>query len=141
MYSFNLTGRANQYDLWSQFKEWLVGLFADMFAGIFQMLADFQAKLVGGVNYIREKLGFAPIEGLQFVDNWAAGAAVPTLPNYGDLFNIGMAAFVMAVILLVTRFVRGFLANIAVLTGIVAGCLVAYFADRKSTRLNSSHRT
>ncbi|MFM7846900.1 MAG: hypothetical protein ACKPEY_22060, partial [Planctomycetota bacterium] len=26
--------------LWSSFKEWLVGLFADMFAGIFQMLAD-----------------------------------------------------------------------------------------------------
>jgi hypothetical protein len=61
--------------LWSGFKEWLLGLFADMFAGIFQMLADFQAKLVGGVNYIREKLGFEPIQGLQFVDNWAAGAA------------------------------------------------------------------
>jgi uncharacterized membrane protein len=61
--------------LWSGFKEWLIGLFADMFAGIFQMLADFQAKLVGGVNYIREKLGFEPIQGLQFVDNWAAGAA------------------------------------------------------------------
>jgi hypothetical protein len=35
-----------------------------MFAGIFQMLADFQAKLVGGVNYIREKLGFEPDPGL-----------------------------------------------------------------------------
>jgi SLT domain-containing protein len=64
--------------LWSSFKEWLIGLFADMFAGIFQMLADFQAKLVGGVNYIREKLGFEPIQGLQFVDNWAAGE--PTKP-------------------------------------------------------------
>lgn len=61
--------------LWSGFKEWLIGLFADMFAGIFQMLADFQAKLVGGVNYIREKLGFEPIQGLKFVDDWAAGAA------------------------------------------------------------------
>ena len=27
-----------------------------MFAGIFQMLADFQAKLVGGVNYIRNSV-------------------------------------------------------------------------------------
>lgn len=61
--------------LWSGFKEWLVGLFADMFAGIFQMLADFQAKLVGGINAIREKLGFESIQGLKFVDNWAAGAA------------------------------------------------------------------
>lgn len=61
--------------LWSSFKEWLVGLFADMFAGIFQMLADFQARLVGGINYIREQLGFEGIEGLAFVDHWAAGAA------------------------------------------------------------------
>lgn len=60
--------------------------------------------------------------------NWAAGAAVPTLPGYGDLFNLGMAGFVMIAILLVTRFVRGFLGNIAVLIGIIIGCMVAYFA-------------
>ncbi len=60
--------------------------------------------------------------------NWAAGAAVPTLPGYGDLFNLGMAGFVMLVILLLTRYMRGFLGNIAVLLGIVAGCLVALFA-------------
>jgi NCS2 family nucleobase:cation symporter-2 len=60
--------------------------------------------------------------------NWAAGAAVPTLPGYGDLFNLGMAGFVMIAILLVTRFVRGFLGNIAVLIGIIIGCVVAYFA-------------
>jgi len=60
--------------------------------------------------------------------NWAAGAAVPTLPGYGDLFNLGMAGFVMITILLITRFVRGFFGNIAVLIGIVVGCLLAYFA-------------
>jgi NCS2 family nucleobase:cation symporter-2 len=58
--------------------------------------------------------------------NWAAGAAAPNLPGYGDLFNLGMAAFVMAVILLITKFVRGFLGNIAVLVGIVIGCIVAF---------------
>jgi hypothetical protein len=57
--------------LWAGFKEWLIGLFADMFASIFQKLADFQAALVGGVNYIREKLGFNPIEGFEFIDNLA----------------------------------------------------------------------
>ena len=59
--------------------------------------------------------------------NWAAGAAAPNLPGYGDLFNLGMAAFVMLVILLITRYVKGFVSNIAVLLGIVVGCLVAYF--------------
>jgi hypothetical protein len=57
--------------LWAGFKEWLIGLFADMFASIFQKLADFQASLVGGVNYIREKLGFNPIEGFAGIDNLA----------------------------------------------------------------------
>jgi len=60
--------------------------------------------------------------------NWAAGAPVPSMPGYGELFNLGMAGFVMVVILLITRFVRGFFSNIAVLLGIIAGCLVAYFA-------------
>jgi NCS2 family nucleobase:cation symporter-2 len=59
--------------------------------------------------------------------NWAAGAAVPTIPSYGDLFNLGMAGLVMLVTLLITRFVRGFFGNIAVLLGIIFGCLVAYF--------------
>ena len=59
--------------------------------------------------------------------NWAAGAAVSSLPTYGDPFNIGIAAFVLVAILLITRFVRGFLSNIAVLLGIVIGCLVVYF--------------
>jgi hypothetical protein len=61
--------------LWSEYKEWLIGLFADMFANLFQMLADFQAKLVDGVNFLREQFGLAPIQGMQFVEDWAAGAA------------------------------------------------------------------
>ena len=59
--------------------------------------------------------------------NWAAGAPAPSIPGYGNLFNLGMAAMVMIVILVITRYVRGFFGNIAVLLGIVFGCLVAYF--------------
>ena len=59
--------------------------------------------------------------------NWAAGAAVPSAATYGDPFNLGMAALVLATILLITRFFSGFLGNVAVLLGIVIGCLVAYF--------------
>ena len=58
--------------------------------------------------------------------NWAAGAAAPNLPGYGDPFNLGMAAFVLACILAFTRYGTGFMRNIAVLIGIIIGCAVAY---------------
>ena len=59
--------------------------------------------------------------------NWAAGAPAASIPGYGDVFNLGIAALVMLTILLITRWVKGFFGNIAVLLGIIAGCLVCYF--------------
>src|SRR5215470_14154079 len=47
--------------------------------------------------------------------NWAAGAAAPNLPGYGDPVNLLVAAFVLIAILLITRFGKGFIVNIAVL--------------------------
>ena len=62
----------------------------------------------------------------------AAGALrlpgpIPMLnnPNYGALDNMAVAGFVLVAILLLVKFTRGFVANIAVLLGIVAGCVVA----------------
>ena len=57
--------------------------------------------------------------------NWAAGAPAPSLPGYGEPLHLGLALFVLATILLITRFARGYLANIAVLLGIVIGTCVA----------------
>ena len=53
--------------------------------------------------------------------------AVPMLDNanYGALDTMAVAAFVLAVILLISRYAKGFVANISVLLGIVAGCAVA----------------
>jgi NCS2 family nucleobase:cation symporter-2 len=48
-------------------------------------------------------------------------------PAYGALPGLAIAAFVLVVILLLTRYGRGFLANVAVLLGIVAGAVVAAF--------------
>ena len=45
--------------------------------------------------------------------------------SYGALDNMAIAAFVLVVILLITRYARGFVANISVLLGIVAGCVLA----------------
>ncbi|MBS7805937.1 purine permease [Rhizobiales bacterium TNE-4] len=62
--------------------------------------------------------------------NWAAGAAAPNLPGYGDPLHLGMAAFVMAIVLILTKYGRGFVANISVLIGIVIGCIVAYMIGK-----------
>jgi len=64
--------------------------------------------------------------------NWAAGGS-QTLPGpagpianpaYGAPLHLGIAAFVLVFILVITRFVKGFLANVAVLSGIIVGTLV-----------------
>jgi uracil-xanthine permease len=46
-------------------------------------------------------------------------------PGYGALDNLAVAAVVLLVILLLVKYTRGFLSNIAVLLGIVAGCVIA----------------
>ena len=69
--------------------------------------------------------------------NWAGGG-LPTMtkvvdgvamqapnPNYGAADNLLIALFVLLVILAIARWGRGFLSNIAVLLGTVAGAVVA----------------
>ncbi len=54
-------------------------------------------------------------------------APIPMLtnPNYGALDNLAIAAIVLVAILLLVKYTRGFISNISVLLGIVAGCVVA----------------
>jgi NCS2 family nucleobase:cation symporter-2 len=69
--------------------------------------------------------------------NWAGGG-LPTLtkvvdgaagafpnPNYGQLEGLGIALFVLVVILGLIRWFSGFVANVAVLLGIIAGAVLA----------------
>jgi len=46
-------------------------------------------------------------------------------PNYGALDNMAIAAVVLVLILLLVKYMKGFIANISVLLGIVAGCVIA----------------
>ncbi len=74
----------------------------------------------------------------------AAGSTVPAIPQglniapsvpnplYAPVANMWVSAFVLAVILAVARFARGFLANVAVLIGIVAGALLAALLGKMS---------
>jgi xanthine permease len=74
--------------------------------------------------------------------NWAGGG-LPMLnktidgqlysfanPAYGAPDGLGIALFVLVVILLLTKHGRGFVANVAVLLGIVAGAVVAALLGR-----------
>ncbi|MBV2181833.1 MAG: purine permease [Castellaniella sp.] len=51
---------------------------------------------------------------------------VPTIPNpkYASLAGVGVAAIVLLSILVIAKFAKGFMANIAVLLGIVVGAVV-----------------
>jgi xanthine permease len=64
--------------------------------------------------------------------NWAAGAPAPTFPGYGDPINLLVAAFVLIVILLIVKFAKGFVANVAVLIGIVLGFCLAWVIGKVS---------
>lgn len=64
--------------------------------------------------------------------NWAAGANVPTAPGYGDPIHLAVAAFVLIAILLITKFGKGFVANIAVLLGAALGFGVAWAIGKVS---------
>ena len=69
-----------------------------------------QAKAVSELSVTPVKLGPVPL-----VNN----------PAYASLDHLAIAAFVLVVILLLVRFGKGFIANISVLLGIIAGCAVA----------------
>ena len=78
-------------------------------------------KLVQMVDGAKEKAAAAGTELTKLP------GAIPMVDNasYGALDTMAVAAFVLVVILLLVRYGRGFVANIAVLLGIVVGCVVA----------------
>jgi len=51
-------------------------------------------------------------------------------PAYGALDNLAIAAFVLLVVLALVKYARGFIANISILLGILAGCAVAFAAGK-----------
>jgi xanthine permease len=60
--------------------------------------------------------------------NWAAGGVGN--PDYGNPVYLGLSLAVLMLILLINRFGKGFIANISVLLGIVAGFAIAALLGR-----------
>jgi len=75
------------------------------------------AAVASGASAAEIKLGPIPM-----VDN----------PGYGALDNMAIAGFVLLIVLLLVKYTKGFIANISVLLGIVAGCALAIAMGKMS---------
>ncbi|MBS0452824.1 MAG: purine permease [Proteobacteria bacterium] len=118
---------------------------ATIAAGVFGMLvAPLMGRLLGifpplVTGTVITLIGVS-LMGVAF--NWAGGgqpsstqvidgvAHSITNPDYGDPARLAIAALVLAVIVLISRFGRGVVANLAVLLGVIVGMLVALATGR-----------
>ncbi|MBP2149154.1 nucleobase:cation symporter-2 family protein [Xanthobacter autotrophicus DSM 597] len=81
--------------------------------------------MVIGISLMRVGINWAG-GGIPFFTQTIDGKVVQIAnPNYGQLQGLGIALFVLLVILAFIRFGKGFVANVAVLLGIVAGAVLA----------------
>ena len=114
------------------------GIFALLVAPLIGKLLRFFPPVVTGtiitvigISLMRIGVGWAegPLTVVQIVDG--AAKVVPN-PNRDALDGLALAAFVLLVILGITKFSKGFLANVAVLIGIVVGGIVATLLGKMS---------
>jgi NCS2 family nucleobase:cation symporter-2 len=103
------------------------GIFGILVAPFMSALLRFFPPIVTGTT-----IAVIGISLMRVGINWAAGAAAPNLPGYGDPINLLLAAFVLVSILLIIKFAGGFFGNIAVLLGIGLGFIVAWSIGRVS---------
>ncbi len=82
-------------------------------------------KLVAMVDAAKATAATAAAAGAAPVLKLSGPIPMVNNPAYGALDNLAISAAVLVFILLLVKYGRGFLANIAVLLGIVAGCVVA----------------
>ncbi|MEU4658951.1 nucleobase:cation symporter-2 family protein [Streptomyces sp. NPDC023723] len=96
----------------------VAGLAIMLLAPVFGRLLRFFPPLVTGTVILIIGVSLMPVAG-----NWVAGGS--GAEDFGDPGNIGLAAFVLVVVLAVQRFGPAFLSRIAVLVGIAVGLAVA----------------
>lgn len=95
-----------------------------------------------GISLMRVGIGWAlggPAHLAKIPDPAHPGQLIPNA-GYGALDNMAIAFFVLALILAIAKFGRGFLANISVLLGIVAGgVLTALMGKMHFDKVASAH--
>lgn len=95
------------------------GLFCFLMAPIFGKLLKFFPPLVSGVVVTSMGLSLIPT-----AIKWAGGG-VPGSPNFGSFQNIALALITLVIILGIQKVSKGFLGNIAILIGILAGTVIS----------------
>ena len=90
------------------------------------------AKLVTMVDAARASAAAAAVPAGAVAPPMQLAGPIPMTANasYGALDNMAIAGFVLLVVLGLVKYVRGFLSNISVLVGILAGCAIAYAAGK-----------
>lgn len=94
------------------------GIFGMLLVPYFTRLLKFFPPLVTGTVITSIGISLLPV-GI----TWAGGGA--NADNFGAPINIGLALFVLIVILLINRFGRGMWVNVSVLLGLVVGYLAS----------------
>ncbi len=97
----------------------VAGVAAYFAAPYFGRLNRFFPPVVSGTVITLIGLSLFPVAA-----NWAEGGD-PTAKGFGSVTNIGLAGFTLVVVLLLNRFLRGFMQSIAILLGLLAGTLAA----------------
>src|SRR5574337_959935 len=89
---------------------------------------------MGGPSFLAQKVDVAKLVAMVDSAKAAAGGGavtsfgkIPMIPNpsYGSLSGLAVALAVMVFIMLLVKFGKGFIANIAVLLGLIFGCIIA----------------
>ncbi len=103
----------------------LVAPFISRMLPLFPPVVTGTIILVIGISLMRVGINWAG-GGLPMLTKVVNGETVQVAnPNYAGLPGLALSLFVMLVILAVIKWGKGFLANVAVLVGIVAGAVVA----------------
>ncbi|MGF1428062.1 nucleobase:cation symporter-2 family protein [Kitasatospora sp. LaBMicrA B282] len=97
----------------------VAGLCCFLAAPLFCRLIRFFPPVVSGTVITLIGVSLLPVAG-----NWAQGGNAAA-HSYGSVGNLGLAGFTLLAVLLLNRFLRGFLQRIAILFGLLAGTLVA----------------
>ncbi|MEV5599648.1 nucleobase:cation symporter-2 family protein [Streptomyces sp. NPDC052496] len=97
----------------------VAGVLGFLLAPSFSKLVRFFPPVVTGTVITLIGVSLLPV-----AFNWSQGGNAQA-PDYGSLTNIGMAALTFAVVLVLRRVLRGFLQQISILLGLVAGTLIA----------------
>ncbi|CAM3593182.1 nucleobase:cation symporter-2 family protein [Deinococcus frigens] len=95
------------------------GVLTVLLAPYFSKLLRFFPPVVAGTVILMIGVSLMPV-----AIRWAGGG-VPSLPTFGAPANLGLALLTMVIVLLLTRFGKGFLSRVAVLLGLVLGTIVA----------------